>query len=122
MTNSSRRVLRMEKELQQVIASYLLFNLKGPLYGMVSVAKVGVSKDLRTAKVYVSVMGTEEDRQATEEKLAEQRPAIQHHINKVIKTKFCPVLNFAVAQSSDPVYKSDRYLMDLNQDKPFSPS
>ena len=122
MSNTSRRVGRMEKELQQVIASYLLFNLKGPLYGLVSVAKVGVSKDLRSAKVYVSVMGTEEDRQATEEKLEEQRGAIQHHINKVIKTKFCPVLNFAVAQSEDPFLKSDRYLLDMNQEKPFGPS
>lgn len=102
----SRRVQRVEKELKQVIASYLLSGFKGPLPGIVSVAEISVNPDLRSAKVYISVLGSEEDRDMAEELLNDQAPAIQQHINRSIRMKFCPKLRFLVGQSPEDIFSS----------------
>ncbi|RME18241.1 MAG: ribosome-binding factor A, partial [Bdellovibrio sp.] len=53
----SHRVQKAEKSWQQVIAQYLLTRFQEPLKGLVSISRVEAAKDLRSAKVFVSVMG-----------------------------------------------------------------
>ncbi len=99
----SRRVERVERELQQVIATYLLSHLKGPHFGLMSVAHVAVGGDLRQAKVYVSVLGSEQDKDLMEEALNEQRVDVQNYISQKLRMKFCPRLRFYVGQTPEVV-------------------
>ncbi len=88
------RVQRVERELQQVIGSFLSHGLKEPLHGLVTVAGIEVSKDLRSAKVFLSQLGTEENKEANTLLVEKQRGQIQKHISKTLDMKFTPMLKF----------------------------
>ncbi len=63
MTNDnempSHRSLRIAQAIREVVATAILFEVADPRVRAVTVLRVEVSGDLRQAKVYVSVMGTE---------------------------------------------------------------
>ncbi len=92
----NRRVLRVERELTQVLAEVIHHGLKLPLPGFAAVVHVDVTPDLRSAKVYVRVAGTEKDRSKAEDLLGQQRPQIQRKVSDALDAKFCPVLRFVV--------------------------
>lgn len=90
-----RRPQRVQKELQQLIAQYIQTEWKGPSPGLLTVVKVDVATDLRSAMVYISVIGTENDSMDIfEELIQEQRPQIQNFVSKNLRMKFYPRLNF----------------------------
>ncbi len=91
--SGSWRIQRVEKELKQVIAKYLLGGFHRPLHGLVTVARVEVSADLRGARVFVSFMGVE-DEEASEniDTLKENVGDIQREVSRRLPMKFCPKL------------------------------
>lgn len=114
--NESRRVLRVERELKQVLAEVIHHGLKLPLPGYSSVVHVDVTPDLRSARVFVRVAGTDKDRGEAEELLEKQRVQIQKRVSEELNTKFCPVLRFKVG--GDPSGRMDeveRLLANLNR-------
>ena len=58
-----RRIARVEKEVQATIAQYLIHGFSTSLPGLVTVAQVKMPADLRTARVYVSVLGAEDKKE-----------------------------------------------------------
>ena len=92
----NRRVLRVERELTQVLAEVIHHGLKLPLPGFAAVVHVDVSPDLRSAKVFVRVAGTDKDRAGAEELLGQQRHQIQRKVGDALNARFCPVLRFVV--------------------------
>lgn len=100
--SESRRVQRVQKELNHLVSQYLLTDWKGPCPGLLSVAHVDVTPDLRSAKVYISVMTQEEDGLALfEELLEDQKSFVQHYISKNLRMKFCPRLSFKLGSYGD---------------------
>ena len=67
-----RRVARAEREIQTNVAQFLIRGFKTPLPGLVTVASVRMPGDLRTAKVYVSVLGTDDQKKEALELLQER--------------------------------------------------
>lgn len=62
----SRRTARVNDLLRERLSELLQRELKDPrISGLVSITAVEVSPDFRTARVYVSVLGTTEDRATT---------------------------------------------------------
>jgi ribosome-binding factor A len=59
------RLQRVNQLIREEISYLIQRELKDPRLGFVTVTEVDVSKDLRTAKVYVSVLGPETDWQAS---------------------------------------------------------
>jgi len=92
----SRRVQRAERELLQIIATYIHNGLKDPLLGIVSVSRVEASPDLRSAKVYLSMRATEEEKEENIEILEMRRGEIQHQVGRQLPMKFTPKLKFQV--------------------------
>lgn len=119
----SRRIEKVEKELRQVIANYLLIGFKGKLSGLVSVARVVVSPDLRNAKVFVTVMGSEEETKSNLDILHDFSYDIQREINHRVQMKFCPKLKFFIDTSVAHVLRIEGILQSLKdegQDLSFS--
>ncbi len=103
LTAKSRRVLRVEKVLRQIIGEHLisisfLFNAV-----MVTVIKVACASDLRSASVYISVYHSngDFDTESVFDVLEGQRALIQHRIGKELPIKFCPRLKFILDSSID---------------------
>ncbi|MCB0407504.1 MAG: 30S ribosome-binding factor RbfA [Bdellovibrionales bacterium] len=114
MNTDNRRVQRAEKELRQIIATYFVNGLKVPLPGVVTVAEVSVNPDMRTGKVFLSFIGSQEDRVEAEALLEEQTPEIQRYIGKNLKMKFCPKMKFFINHTTSENPQLEEMIAALN--------
>jgi ribosome-binding factor A len=98
----SRRVQRVQKELNHLVSQYLRTDWKGPCPGLLSVVHVDVMPDLRSAMIYISVITPEKDGLALFEELVEdQRNLIQSFVARNLRMKFLPRLNFKLGTYGD---------------------
>lgn len=112
-----RRIARVEREIQATVAQYLIRDMRSELPGIVSVAAVKMPADLRAAKVYISVIGSEEERNEVLEILTERAYEIQNFIGSELKMRYCPKLSFYTDYATDEVVKVDRILAELERER-----
>lgn len=99
--SDNRRVLRVAREIKEILSSHFISGLKVPLPGFVSVVEVDVSPDMRSAKVFLRVAGSLKERSEAEQVLESQRGEIQRELGRGLNSKFCPVLKFVVGGPSE---------------------
>jgi len=85
---------RINEVLREVVGAAVAGELNDPRIGFVTVTSVETSPDLRTAKVFVSVLGDEEEREATLEGLRSAHGLIQSRIAGETRMKRTPKLTF----------------------------
>jgi ribosome-binding factor A len=87
------RMRRINEVLREVIGAAIA-ELSDPRIGFVTVTSVETSPDLRAAKVYVSVLGSEAEREATLEGLRSSHGVLQSKIAAETRMKRTPTLSF----------------------------
>ncbi len=112
-----RRVAKAEKEVQQLVAQFLIKGFKHPLPGLVTVSRVKMPGDLRSARVFVSVLGEPGDRDLALEILQDNAKDIQTYVSKNLPMRYCPVLHFHADESTEHMRKMDRRLRDLEAER-----
>ena len=112
-----RRVTRVEKEIQATIAQFLIRGFKSTLPGLVTVAHVKMPADLRTAKVYISVLGAKEEQDQTIELLQQRAFEIQNFIGQELRMRYCPKLTFFIDHTTEEVLKVERILKELEDER-----
>jgi ribosome-binding factor A len=85
---------RINQVLREVIGAAISTDLNDPRIGFVTVTSVETSPDLRTAKVFVSVLGSGEEREATLEGLRSSHGVLQSQIAAETRMKRTPTLTF----------------------------
>jgi ribosome-binding factor A len=120
--DAGRRVSRVEQEVQKTVAQFLISGFRFPLPGLVTVARVIMPADLRNAKVYISVLGSDEDRKAALETLNERAFEVQNYIGKELRMRYCPKLTFFPDDTTEHVLRIDRILHELEEGKKKSQS
>jgi ribosome-binding factor A len=85
---------RINEVLREVVGATISTELNDPRIGFVTVTSVETSPDLRTAKVFVSVLGSEEERDATLAGLRSAHGVIQSRIAAETRMKRTPTLTF----------------------------
>jgi ribosome-binding factor A len=88
------RLQRVNQLLKEEISLLLQRELKDPRLGFVSVTEVDVAKDLRSAKVYVSVLGSETEWRASLEALDKARGYIRNWLAPRLRMRAIPHLTF----------------------------
>jgi ribosome-binding factor A len=88
------RMRRINEVLREVVGAAISSDLSDPRIGFVTVTSVETSPDLRTAKVFVSVLGDEEEREATLSALRSSHGVIQSRIAAETRMKRTPTLTF----------------------------
>ena len=89
-----KRLDRVNQLVKEEISQLLQRELKDPRIGFVTVTEVAVSKDLRSGKVYVSVLGSEEQWQASFEALQSARGFIRNWLAPRLRMRAVPDLTF----------------------------
>ncbi len=112
------RAERMAQFIKEEVAEILQRQISDPRIKFVSVTRVQLSADLRFAKVFVSVLGTEGARTAAMAALGSARGRIQALVAPRIQARFCPRVDFAydpglaeavrVSKIIDDAVKEDR--------------
>ncbi len=91
---ASARMRRVNEVLREVVGAAISTDLSDPRIGFVTVTSVETSPDLRAAKVYVSVLGDESERESTLEALRSSHGVLQSRIAEETRMKRTPGLTF----------------------------
>lgn len=118
---STDRILRVNELLRREIGTmvFRLLDNSGLDPAAVTLTHVETSRDLRQARVLVSVRDTEEGQRRVLGVLRKHRRAIQEQINRNVTMKYTPRLSFAIDSS---IEKGHRILDVLDQLGPIEPS
>ncbi len=92
---------RVDEAVRAVLSDAIAKDLKDPRVGFVTVTGVKTSPDLRHARVYVSVLGDEETREASLEGLRSAHGFLQGSIASQLTLKHTPALTFEYDESVD---------------------
>jgi ribosome-binding factor A len=102
MTVAGHRHERIAGEIQQEIAVMLAGELKDPrLAGLATVTEVRVTPDLKQAKVFVSVMGSEAEQASTIAGLRAAAGFIRHELSERLQMRRAPEVNFVLDRSEE---------------------
>src|SRR5579884_3263569 len=98
---ASGRMRRVDEAMRAVLSDAITKDLKDPRIGFVTVTGVKTSPDLRHARVYVSVLGEEQAREASLEGLRSAHGFLQGRIAQELSLKRTPALSFQYDDSID---------------------
>ena len=103
----ARRMEKVGDLLQGEIAELLQRRVKHPVLAdaMISITHVDVAADLATARVHVSVIGTEDETEPVMEALAQTEPYLHRELVKRLHIKRVPRLRFLY---DDSIAEADR--------------
>ena len=92
---------RVDEAMRAVLSEAISKDLQDPRVGFITVTGVKTSPDLRHARVYVSVLGDEEERAASIAALQAAHGFLQGRIAHSLRLKHTPALNFDYDESVD---------------------
>ena len=104
------RVRRVNEALREVLSAHIAQGLKDPRVGFVTVTAVETAPDLSHAKVFVSVLGDDEERADTLEGLASSHGYLQRCIAAEVRMKRTPTLEFLHDHSIDHGFRISELL------------
>ncbi len=110
------RMRRVNEALREVLSARLAAGLKDPRIGFVTVTAVETSPDLRHAKVFVSMLGSDEERAETLAGLASSRGFLQAQIASQVRLKRTPTLEFEPDAALERGMRISRLIGDLSPD------
>jgi ribosome-binding factor A len=103
---------RVNESIKEIIGDAITTELKDPRIGFVTVTDVDTSPDLRAARVYVSVLGTEDERERSLAGLRSSHGFLQGKIASAMRMKRTPTLTFEYDES---VERGDRITRLLDE-------
>jgi len=116
------RMRRVNEALREVLSLQIAQGLKDPRVGFVTVTAVETSPDLSHARVYVSVLGSEQERASTLEGLASSHGFLQAAIGRELRMKRTPTLRFAHDDSVDYGFRISELLDEGAEDSASVPN
>ncbi len=116
----SDRMRRVDEAIRQVIGEIVASELKDPRVGFVTVTDVRTSADLRFARVYVSVLGTREERDASLDGLQSAHGYVQSRIAGELRLKRTPELTFSYDETTERAMRLGSILADPDAHGPAS--
>ena len=90
-----KRAERVAHLIQQSLGELLVHHLTDPRVGFVTVTEVRLTDDLRHARVYVSIYGSDTERAASLEAIQESTPYLRKEIASRVQLRYTPALTFA---------------------------
>jgi ribosome-binding factor A len=95
------RMRRVNEAVREVLSARIAAGLKDPRIGFVTVTAVETSPDLRHARVFVSVLGGQSEREQTLAGLDSSHGVLQGVIADELRLKRTPTLEFVYDKSID---------------------
>jgi ribosome-binding factor A len=122
MPSDHRRADRVAEAIREEIATFLAEDAKDPrITRFVTVTGVEVTRDLRHAKVFVSVMGTDAERAQTFEGLASLAVHLRSRVGRALRLRLAPEITFLPDQSIERAARIESLLAQIKSAQPPAP-
>lgn len=113
-----QRVERLNSLLREVISEVVRDDIRDPRLGsLITITRVDVAKDLQVAKVYVSVIGTPEEKQRSLQALQSGSGFIAVFASKKVSLRYFPSLTFKLDDSVDKYAAVDSLLEKIHEEQ-----
>ncbi|MGE3314634.1 MAG: 30S ribosome-binding factor RbfA, partial [Planctomycetaceae bacterium] len=93
---TSRRLAKVSEAIREQVSTAILFEIRDPRVKNVTVISAEASPDLRSAKVYVSIMGDEKAQALSMHGLKSARGFSQAKLAERLQRRYTPVLHFVL--------------------------
>lgn len=113
----TRRTRQVGELLREELTDIIRRDVKDPRVGFMSITQVEVPTDLRSARVFVSVLGTEEERSATLTALRSAAGYIRRQLKPRLRMRQIPELDFRDDRSMEHAQQIAETLRQLDQDR-----
>ena len=89
-----KRSDKVAEAIHEMVSGLIVKGLKDPRIGFVTITGVKVTDDLRLATVYFTVIGSDEEKSATEKGLNSARGFIRKETGKNLRMRYIPDIIF----------------------------
>ncbi len=114
------RTSRLNGEFQKEISAVISRDLKDrepSLSGVISVTEADIAPDLKTAKIYISIYGSEEQREESFSVISDNAGFIRHCLAQRMRIRTIPSLTFYWDGSMEYGSKMDRLLSSVHKEE-----
>lgn len=112
----TQRMEKVQKLARQVLGE-IIHDLKDPRVGFATVTAVRVSPDLRHARVFVSVLGNEEEQKRTMAGLESAKSHIRSELGHQMRMKYTPELVFILDQVEETAGRIETLIHELHKEE-----
>ena len=119
MPSTHRRAERVAEAIREEVATFLADRVKDPrVKGFVTVTGVEVTGDLRHARVFVSVMGSADERRATLKGLDSLATHLRSRLAKLLRLRFAPEIEFRHDATVERAARIETLLAQVREETP----
>lgn len=115
MASDPKRGQRLGQLIQQEIAKLLVNEVKDPRVGFATVTEVRTAPDLTLARVFVSILGDDSQRQSTLTGLGKARGFLRRELAHRLKLRQMPELQFELDTTLDDVDRLESVFRSINE-------
>jgi ribosome-binding factor A len=108
----SQRTDRLDSQLQQELMGLMQREMKDPRIGFATITRVETARDLGHARVWVSVYGTDAERERSLSGLRDAAPWLRRRLGELLKLRHVPELTIRLDES---IASGDRVLRILHE-------
>src|SRR4051812_24153654 len=113
----SRRPDRMGDLLRQEISMLLERDVKDPRIGFATLTSVVLTPDLRTARVYVSILGDTDQKRKGMEGLTAAASFLRHELARRLNLRYTPSIEFQLDRSEEMNQRLDELIRRAHKEK-----
>ena len=112
----SNRVRKVELQVKDEVSKIIVTRIKDPRVGFVTVTAVEMTADLKSAQIFVSVMGAQSQKTETISSLNDASKYIRAELNQRLKLRYSPSITFRLDDTIDRAMRIGQILDNLNKD------
>ncbi|MDQ6419212.1 30S ribosome-binding factor RbfA [Paenibacillus sp. LHD-117] len=109
------RVGRVSEQIKKELSQIIQMELKDPRIGFITVTGVETTSDLSQARIYLSVLGSDEQKEATLKALASATGFLRSELGKRMKLRHTPELLFKFDSSIEYGSRIESLLDEINK-------
>lgn len=111
------RIERFDEDIKYYLSKIIKEELKAPkLKGIITITSVETTKDLRYAKIYVSIYGSKDAKQTFDE-LVKAKGFIKKRLSQMLKARMIPDLDFKLDDSMEYGSNMEQIINNLDKQK-----
>lgn len=114
----TRRTRQVGELLKEELTDIIRKEMDDPRLGFWSITRVDVTPDLRSARVYISVLGTDDERKATVAAMRSAAGFIRRHLKPRLRMRQIPDLDFRDDRSLEYAASISETLLELRDEEP----
>lgn len=113
-----KRTDRLNSLLKEVLSEVIQRDINNPdISVFTTVTSVDITSDLHYAKVYISIIGTDVEKEKTMQTLQKAAGYIAKIASKKVVMRYFPSLTFFLDTSADKYMKIEKILNEINEKK-----